>query len=95
MRNGERFKVFGKELTTLDLTLVIIISAMKMNLPLKIGSTIPKSSKCLFDFGAKKNARDVFKSVHFEITSTANTDTEEYLVIIQNFLNVHKESFTI
>lgn len=86
MRNGERFKVFGKELTTLDLTLVIIISAMKMNLPLKIGSTIPKSSKCLFDFGAKKNARDVFKSVHFEITSTANTDTEEYLVIIQNFL---------
>ena len=58
---------------------------MKMNLCLKIGSAIPKSSKHLFDFGAKQNVRDVYGSVHFEITNMVNTDTEEYLITIRNF----------
>lgn len=77
--------MFGEELTTLDLTLEMVISAMKMNLRFKIGSAIPKSSKHLFDFGAKQNARDVYETVHFEITSMVNTDTEEYLITIRNF----------
>jgi len=77
--------MFGEELITLDLTLEMIFSAMKMNLRLKIGSAIPSSSKHLFDLGAKQNARDVYEAVHFEITSMVNTDTEEYLIIIRNF----------
>jgi hypothetical protein len=57
--------MFGEELITLDLTLEIVISAMKINLCLKIGSAIPKSSKHLFDFGAKQNARDVYENRTF------------------------------
>jgi len=36
--------MFGEELTTLVLTLVMSDSVMKMNLCCKIGSAIPKSS---------------------------------------------------
>ena len=51
----------------------------------KIGSAIPKSFKHLFDFGAKQNAKDVYKTVHFEIISMAHIDTEEYLLTIRKF----------
>ena len=77
--------MFGEELITLDLTFEIVISAMKMNLCLKIGSAISKSSKQFFDFGAKQNVRNVYETVYFEITSMVNTSTKEYLIIIRNF----------
>ena len=77
--------MFGEELITLDLTFEIVISAMQMNLCLKIGSAISKSSKQFFDFGAKQNVRNVYETVYFEITSMVNTSTKEYLIIIRNF----------
>lgn len=79
-----------EELSTLDLTLVILLSLMKVNLCYKDGSAIPKSFNKFLRFGDQLSAKGINGSVCFETASMVNTITEENLKVIHDMILCHK-----
>jgi hypothetical protein len=77
----------GEEFSTLGLTLVILLSLMKVNLYIKNGSAIPKSSNIAFRFRDQIIARNIDETVCFRTTSKVYTITEG------NLITIHDKSF--
>ena len=74
----------NEEHSTLDLTLVIILSLTKVNYWYKDGSAIPASFNKPLRFRGKKSVKDVPETVCSETTNTANTITEKNLKFIHD-----------
>lgn len=80
------FQDIGEEFSTLGLTLVILLSLMKVNLYIKNGSAIPKSSNIAYRvrFRDQIIARNIDEAICFKPTSKVNTITEGNLIIIHD-----------
>lgn len=79
----EKIQIISEGLSTLGLTLVVLISLMKVNLCNKIGSAILGSSDNLNRSESSIIVSDVDESVHCESANKNYTKTEEDLLIIQ------------
>ena len=79
---GNVRRSIGEGMSTLGLTLVILLSLTRVNLCIKNGSAIPKSSNKIFRFRDQKIARNADEVVCFKTTSKVYTITEEDLIII-------------
>ena len=74
----------GEEFSILGLILVILLSLMKVNLYIKNGSAIPKSSNITLRFRDQIIARNADETVCFKTTSKVYTITEGNLIIIHD-----------
>jgi hypothetical protein len=80
----------GKGFSTLDLTLVVLLSLTRVNLWSKNGSARSKSSNIIIRFRDQLSARSVDETVCSEITSTVNTITEGNLRTT-HYINTYKK----
>lgn len=77
----------GERLSTLGLILVSILSLMKVNLCIKNGPAILKSSNMIFRFRDRIIVRNTDEAVCFKIASKVNTITEG------NLISIHDKNF--